>query len=239
MKILMLSPGLRTSRAVQKRIDNWIWVKELLGNDVIIEGRGLTKGSINSEGDFDDYVAGSEVSKVALEIDEQDYDALVISDTGDPFLFGLREYLDIPVVGPMETSLHFASTLGYKFSIITPAKFMIPRKERQVKAYGMVDRLASIRAAVSGVAEVRKDPSKTIEAVVRESDRAIEEDGAHVIIQMCGAMVEYYNDIKKQIKVPLIDPVRTSLKYAETLVKLGLTQSKISYPKPGDKKRVF
>jgi allantoin racemase len=116
---------------------------------------------------------------------------------------------------------------------------MIPRKERQVRAYGFGDKLASIRAVASSVSEVKAEPTKTIEAVVRESKKAINEDGAQVIIQMCGAMVDYYDEIKRQLETPVVEPVRTALKFAETLVRLGLKQSKISYPTPREKKRVF
>jgi allantoin racemase len=237
MRILFLSPGLRTDEAIQNRLKKWDWISPLLGNDVEVIGKGCEKGSQNSEGDFDDYLAGAEVCKAVM--NAKNIDAVVISDTGDPFLHGLREYLDVPVVGPMETSLNVASTLGYKFSIITPAKFMIPRKARQVKAYGFGDKLASIRPAVSSVAEVSKNPEKTIQAVINESNKAIDEDGAEVIIQMCGAMVDYYDDIRNEVHAPVIEPIRTALKYAESLVRLKLTHSKISYPKPSDKVRVF
>ena len=239
MKILLLSPGLRSDESVQKRINSWKWIYTLIGSDAEVIGRGCQKGSENSEGDFDDYVAGSEISRIALDAQNENFDAVVISDTGDPFIFGLREILDIPVVGPMETSLHFASTLGYNFSIITPARFMIPRKRRQVQALGFLDKLASIRSVVESVSDVRASPEKTIKSVIRESRNAIEEDGAEVIIQMCGAMVNYYEDIRKELTVPVVEPIRTALKYAESLVRLGLTQSKISYPKPRNKRRVF
>jgi allantoin racemase len=116
---------------------------------------------------------------------------------------------------------------------------MIPRKRRQVQALGFQDKLASIRSVVESVSDVRASPEKTIKAVIRESKNAIEQDRAEVIIQMCGAMVNYYEDIRKELTVPVVEPIRTALKYAESLVRLGLTQSKISYPKPRNKRRVF
>jgi len=36
----------------------------------------------------------------------------------------------------MEAALQLAVFLGNKFTLITPAKYMIPRKEKQVENYG-------------------------------------------------------------------------------------------------------
>jgi allantoin racemase len=200
---------------------------------------GLSRGSENSEGDFDDYAAGSEVVKNIIKVADEHFDAVVIGDTGDPFVPGLREYLDVPVVGPMESSLQIASMLGHKFSIITPAKCMKPRKERQAFLFGYSDRLASVRSIDVPVSEVKKHSEKVIDLVVDETNLAVEEDGAQVVIQMCGFMVEYYEKVAERVEVPLVEPIRVSLKMAESLVRLGLTHSKLLYPKPRSKKRVL
>ena len=239
MKILYLSPGLREPGSVQERIDGWSWVPGLLGEDTTLVGRGLRRGSENSEGDFDDYAGGSEVVRAIVEAAGEGFDAVVIGDTGDPFVPGIREYLDIPVIGPMESSLQVASMLGHKFSIITPAKCMKARKERQAYVYGYGDRLASVRSINVPVSEVSKHPEKVIDLVVEEANRAVEEDGAQVVIQMCGFMVEYYEKAAERVKAPLVEPVRAALKTAETLVRLGLSHSKLMYPKPRPKKRVL
>jgi allantoin racemase len=239
MKILYLSPGLREPGSVQERIDRWSWVPGLLGEDTTIVGRGLRRGSENSEGDFDDYAGGSEVVKTIMEAVGEGFDAVVIGDTGDPFVPGIREYLNVPVIGPMESSLQIASMLGHKFSIITPATFMKPRKEHQVYLYGYADRLASVRSIDMPVSEVSKHSEKVIDLVVEETNIAVEEDGAQVVIQMCGSMVEYYEKVAKRVEVPIVEPIRAALKTAESLVRLGLSHSKLMYPKPRPKKRML
>ena len=239
MKILYLVPGLRELESVQRRIDGWSWVPLRLGEDVTLVGRGLRKGAKNSEGDFDDYAGGGEVVRTIIEAADEGFDAVVVGDTGDPFVPGLSEYLDVPVVGPMETSLQVASMLGYKFSLITPAKGMIPRKEKQVHAYGYGSCLASVRSIDVPVGEISKHPEKVIELLVEEAEAAVEEDGAHAVIQMCGFMVEYYEKAAERVEFPLVEPVRSALKMAESLVRLKLSHSKIMYPKPRPKKRVL
>ena len=239
LKILYLSPGLREEGSVQRRIDKWSWIPELLGDDVTLIGRGLRKGSSNSEGDFDDYAGGGEVVKTIIEAADEGFDAVVIGDTGDPFISGIREYLDIPVIGPMESSLQIATLLGNKFTLITPAKYMIPRKEKQVESYGYAGNLASVRSLNIPVSQVSEEPEKVIDLLVEQANQAAEHDGAQVVIQMCGFMVEYYPRVAEQLDIPVVEPIRAALKTAETLVRLGLSHSKLLYPKPKIKQRIL
>ena len=238
MRILYLSPGLRTDESVQNRIDGWSWVPRLLGSDVEIVARGLDQGSENSEGDFDDYVAGGAVVRKVMH-EGKNFDGVVVGDTGDPFVSGLREYLDVPVVGPMESSLMYAGLLAHRFSVITPAKYMIPRKRKQIDLYGYGNRVASVRSINMSVSDVRDNPPKVIESLVDEAKEAVKHDGAQAVIMMCGFMVEYYVDVKTRLGFPVIDPIRTALKTVESLVRLNLSQSKILYPAPKEKRRVF
>jgi len=239
MKILYLSPGLRESGSVQERIDKWSWIPDLLGDDVTIVGRGLMKGSTNSEGDFDDYAGGGDLVRTIIEVADEGYDAVVIGDTGDPFVPGIREYLDIPVIGPMEASLQLAVLLGNKFTLITPAKYMIPRKEKQVETYGYAQNLASVRSLNIPVSQVSEESEKVINLLVEQANQAVENDGAQVVIQMCGFMVEYYPKVAERLDIPIVEPIRAALKTAESLVRLGLSHSKLLYPKPKTKKRII
>ena len=238
MKILYISPGLRTNESVQERLDSWGWVPDLLGQDVKLVGVGLSQGSENSEGDFDDYVAGGAIVRTIIDL-EEGFDGVVIGDTGDPFVSGIREYLDIPVVGPMEASLSFAGLISHRFSVITPAKYMIPRKRKQVSVFGYSDRLASVRSLDMSVADVRSNPRKVVDSLVLEANKAVDEDGAEAVIQMCGFMVDYYEEVKAELGFPVVDPIRVALKTVESLVRLNLCQSKILYPTPKEKRRVF
>mgnify|MGYP003320815669 CR=1 FL=1 len=45
---------------------------------------------------------------------------------GDPGLQGARECVSIPVIGPCETAMHFASMLGHKFSVLTVLERTVP-----------------------------------------------------------------------------------------------------------------
>jgi allantoin racemase len=67
--------------------------------------------------------------------------------------------------------------------------------------------------------------------ITREAKLAIQEDGAEVIILGCTVEAGFSRRLVQGLKVPVIDPVIVSFKYAELLGdlynKLGLSHSKI------------
>jgi len=243
MKILVLSPILRRERTGEEETSlsrelNKKYQK-FLGSDVEIERKGLDIGAANIETFFDEYIAGPDLMKKGMEAEKEGFDAIVLGCAGDPLIEGLREALEIPVVGPMEASLHLACILGHRFTWLTPAKYMVPRKLKAIEAAGLRDRLASIRDLGLSVAELHEDPDITIGRIIKESKEAIERDGAEVIILGCLGMTEFAEEVSKKMDVPVIEPLSVGLKLAESLVRLGLRHSRITYPKPREKKRRF
>ena len=74
---------------------------------------------------------------------------------------------------------------------------------------------------------------------IDESVAAVREDGADVIVMGCtGTGVDMARAIEDGVKqrlgvyVPVIDPVKITIKLAESLAAIGLSQSKVAYPVP-------
>ena len=63
-----------------------------------------------------------------------------------------------------------------------------------------------------------------------ESQKAIDEDGADSIISY--GNLGLINFLLKNLKVPVIEPVRSTVTFVESLIKLRLTHSKRTFPKP-------
>ena len=70
-----------------------------------------------------------------------------------------------------------------------------------------------------------------------EGKRALKEDGAEVLVLGCTGMTGMAERLSKELGVKVIDPLPTAVKFAETLVGLGLSHSKLAFPKPPEKKR--
>jgi allantoin racemase len=82
----------------------------------------------------------------ALEAERAGYDAFVIGHFQEPGLLEIRGALDIPVVGLGEASLLAALSMGRRLGLVTIDPVFIDWHERQVRAHGLDQRVAGVRA---------------------------------------------------------------------------------------------
>ncbi len=176
--------------------------------------------------------------KKILEAEADGADAVVINCFGDPGVKAGRELVKIPVVGPGEASMLLAASLCNRFSVVTILKNVLPLIEENAELYGISGKLASVRAINVPVLELHESQQKTIKALAEEGRKAIEVDSAEALVLGCTGMTGMAEKVAKELDVFVVDPLPTALKFAETLVGLGLSQSKRAYPKPPEKKRV-
>lgn len=169
--------------------------------------------------------------------EDEGFDAIIILCMADPALYAAREISNIPVVGVGETSFLLAMALGHKFSIMEPVKEGLALHRQVVLSYGLERFLASVRVLNLTVEEVWADKEKLKEALIREGEKAVEEDGADVIVPGCGFMSGMAKDVEKELRVPVIDPWAAAIRFAEMLVNLGLCHSKKAYMTPPPKRR--
>ena len=155
---------------------------------------------------------------------KNEYDGFIIACHSDVGVDLLRELTDKPVIGIGEASIIFALPLGHKFSILSLKRKKIPQKEDLVKKYGLENRCASIR--VTGLGVVDNDREKR-EKLIQEGIKAVKEDGAEVLILGCAGMAGLDKEIEKIINVPVIDGVVSALMLIESLIRYGVSTSKV------------
>ena len=71
-----------------------------------------------------------------------------------------------------------------------------------------------------GTLEFHKDEVFMKKKLKEKAIEAIEQDRAEVIVLGCTMQFEFYKELQEYIKVPVIDPIIVSFKYAEYLVEL-------------------
>jgi allantoin racemase len=155
-----------------------------------------------------------------------------MSDSG---LAALRSLLTIPVVGPGSASFLTACMLGKKFSVLTMWDRWNHLYEKVLAEHGLAHRLASIRSI-----GVRPDTSELLagkEDVVfpdleREGRRALEEDGADVLVLGSTTMYQAHEFLAGRLGVPVVNPGLVAFKMCEMLLDLGLSHSKRAYRSP-------
>ena len=199
----------------------------------------LRKGPIHLEYHYYEHLNLHETLDWVRWAEKKRYDAVVIGCFYDPGIREARELVSIPVIVPAEATLHVAATLGHKFSIIVGRRKWIPKMESNVYLYGLERKLASFRVLEFTVPRMFAEPEKLEKAILTQARKAIEEDGAEVIVLGCTMESGFMKDLTRKLKVPVLDAVATSWKYAEMMAdlyrKVGLVHSKLyGYEAPPD-----
>ncbi|HMK82638.1 MAG TPA: aspartate/glutamate racemase family protein, partial [Candidatus Bathyarchaeia archaeon] len=123
---------------------------------------------------------------------------------------------------------------GDKFSVITILENGRSMIEESVRKLGLSNRLASVRAINMTPKEIDSDYSQTESAVRKEAEAAIREDGASVLVMGCMSpdMVSIGDNLSVSFRIPVVNPVRTAVNLAESLVKQGQKTNRVTYPTP-------
>jgi allantoin racemase len=153
-------------------------------------------------------------------------DAVIIACFGDPGLFALRELAPVPVIGMAEASCHLASTLGRKFSIVTGGHRWGPMLEEFVAAIGLATNLASVRTVDASGADIAAKPEVALDSLASVCRKAVEEDGAEVVVLGGLGLAGLAERIGREVPVPVVDNVVASVRVAEAAATLGVAKAK-------------
>lgn len=151
------------------------------------------------------------------------YDGFIINCFLGPGVKEAKSIVDVPVIGPGEVSFHVASLLYNKFGVISPRRETGDIVGEMVSNAGLDKKFAGVVELNLGVDDLLKEPEKTRERIIFASRKLIDDMNAEVIIFGCTGLVNFAEEIRSVLDVPLIEPVITSLKMTETLVSLGLS----------------
>ncbi|MCH4869270.1 aspartate/glutamate racemase family protein [Pseudomonas sp. TMW22089] len=198
---------------------------------------GLTPafGAESVEGNFESYLAAIAVMDCVMAYDRP-FDAVIQAGYGEHGREGLQELLDVPVVDITDAAASTAMFLGRAYSVVTTLDRTVPLIEDRLKLSGLWERCASVRASGMAVLELEASPHKALEAIVRQAELAVIEDKAEVICLGCGGMAGLDERIRQLTGVPVIDGVTAAVTIAESLVRLGLSTSKVrTYATPRPK----
>lgn len=189
-------------------------------------------GSIESA--YDEAISVPHLLEAVAAAGPAGFDAVIISCFGDPGLTPAREIATIPVLASGLCAMHVACQLGERFAIVSPLEEGAPRTRRTVRRYGLEAKFAGSRAIGMTVLGLAKDRAGTLQRVAAAGRRAIEQDGADVLVLGCMSMAFHgvAGELQERLGVPVVNPVPASLAMAELLARTGLGHSKRAYPRP-------
>ncbi|MGY5858794.1 MAG: aspartate/glutamate racemase family protein [Candidatus Thorarchaeota archaeon] len=173
-----------------------------------------------------------------VKANQDGYDVILIDCACDPVLEAAREVSSVPVVGPRNTALHLALTLGTRFGVVTVQGQSLKRCiEHGVRKEGLEPFCAGVNFLKMPVLDIAKKPDQAQKEILKES-RDLIQRGADVIVLGCTALSHEVDlkPIMEELQVPIIDPWIVAMKTAFMLVESGLSHSKVAYPFPPKKK---
>jgi len=165
--------------------------------------------------------------------EKEGYDAVVPLGMLDLGVDGGKSAVDIPVVGPMESSLHIASLLGERFGLIIYHEKLLAFNRAIVRRYGMEDKIVGFGVSGFDLPDITANREKVVENFLAEGKKLVAQ-GAEVIIPMgitqCPVHIKP-DFLQKQLGVPVVEGIGAPIRVAGMLAGLGLTQSRVRWPK--------
>ena len=236
-RILVINPFPLDEAGVTRRAAQGGHVQLDPGTELVF--RPVRIGPTSFTGPHDWLIMDLGIYEAGLSAEAEGFDAVVIDTMSDSGMAALRSVLSIPVIGPGKASMLHALTLGNRFSVLAQWKPALPRYRKVIRDHGFEHQCASVRSFdvepdFVNLTEGKEDA--TFPIMLETARTCVEEDGADVIILGSTTMHGAAAYLAEHLPVPLVNPGPLSYKLAETLLALGLTQSRKAYPAPQTRK---
>jgi allantoin racemase len=188
----------------------------------------LPHGPVSIESAYDEAMAAPYIIEEVKKAEAEGFDAVSLDCAMDTIVRAAREVVRIPVTSAGEASYLLAMSLCRKFSVVTVLKSTADEIRENICKYGFGSRVSSVRCADVPVLELNNE-EKAYRAILKESKKAISEEGAEAIALGCTGMSPLARRLQKELDVPVIDPAVAALKLAEIFINMGITTSRLAY----------
>ncbi len=234
MELLYLMPGAGMPEEEVKR-------RTEIANSIARTGTNVTvmevgEGPLSIESTIEEHMAIGPMLRKLLEIrKEKKYDAIIIGCAGDPGLRSARELLDIPVIGPAESSYHLACLISDRFSILSPLQAGTASSDQtrsHLREMGLEARMASVEFVHIPIAEMWGQNKDVVTEQMGKSIELAKKKGAGCVVLGCMSIAFLLVDdiVEQTVGLPIVNPLKTAIKMAELFVDLGVKHSRVTYP---------
>lgn len=227
---------------ISEAIDKYI--HKVARPDTILVRKYLKRSSECVRGSYLEFLNNFDVVEGIIQVEREGFDAAIIDCFNDPGLQVAREVVNIPVIGPCESSVHIACMLGGKFAIITNTPIFIPTQMELLRRYGVEGKAISRNPVRScdyifptDYVEGIKDPYKSFIPRFEKVAKECIKDGADIIIPGCNMAELIFDKVSYReigdTGVTIVFPLAIAIKMAESLADLqktlGLSKSKAEH----------
>ena len=232
MKIVYLVPGLMPEKECRRResmLRGWACPGTQVDVAVVSEG----PNSIESL--YEEFLAIPATVELAMQKEQEGYDAAIVGCAGDPGVDAIRELTTrMAVFGPGATSFLAASMLGHRFGVLTPEGDMSHSNREMAFRAGVRDKLAASISIGIPVLDMMKEKQATVLRMLDVSRKFIKESGVDTLVIGCMtlAFLDIAGLIEEELGIPVVNPANITLKFVEAMVACRLSPSKAAFPLP-------
>ncbi|MDH3443147.1 MAG: aspartate/glutamate racemase family protein [Deltaproteobacteria bacterium] len=183
-------------------------------------------------------LAGPLVAEAAQKAEAHGFDAVVPFGTLDAGVELARNLVRIPVIGAGQSVMHLGAQLSNRLGAVAYETTSIPFMRKQMHAWRVLDSVVGIRAIEVPLLDSTANRAAMGERFLNVSRELIEKDEAEIIVPMGVTMVPVqYSpaEFSKELGVPVLDALATSIQTAEVMVRTGTIHSTKTYPQPKSK----
>lgn len=167
----------------------------------------------------------TEVFRQVVAADQDGYDAFVVGCCYDPGVAAARELTDMPVVGPLESSVLLSRFFGHRFSVVTDHRKAVPELEDLVRLYGIEANCRGVRAIDWYVSDMVNDTAAVARDAFEHCRSVLDEDGAECVVLGCTIIAACYErevlrGAEELATLPIVNPNVLAVKCAELLADL-------------------
>jgi len=229
------SPMSRTEAGKAEMNRRLSLLRSYASSDTIVDIVDTESGPASIESVYEEYLSIPSTVELMIQKEREGYDAAILGCYGDPGLDAVREVTEkMAIVGPGETTALAAALCGNRFSIITVTNSMVNPLIHLVERAGVGKKLASVRAIETPVLDLAESYQETLDKLIQEGEKAIKDDRADTLILGCMSMgfLHVAEEMSAHLGVPVINPGKASLKFAEAMAGANLLHSKKAYITP-------
>lgn len=232
MKILSIVPEVKdiTTSAMVAHM------KMCLSPGVQLVHRSVETGPEVVESEYDMAFAIPDLIAQCVQAEKDGFDGIFINCCGDPGVRAIRECVDIPVIGGTEAATYLGLCCADRIGIVTILPNVVPSLHKSIAVAGLQDRIVSVRC-VEVYLQKLADSGIPFADFLQECIKAIEQDGVEALIIGCTAMFETADRLQQALSergydVPVLDPAQCGPALLETLIRLQVKASRITYMRP-------
>jgi allantoin racemase len=179
--------------------------------------------------------AGPLVAEVAIKAEANGYDAVVPFGTLDAGIELSRNLVKIPVVGAGQSVMHLGAQLSNRLGVVAYEDKSIPFMRKQMHAWRVADYVVGIRGIGIPLPESSKNRGAMRDRFIEVARHLIDHCDAEIIVPMGVTMVPVQysaEEMEQELGVPVMNALMTSIQTAEMMVRMRLTHSVRTYPRP-------